>query len=246
MRDEDGHQAMLAAGKEWRAVKTAVKKMWSRWTTVIGPALVKARAEAMAIAFTNKPSGKGYNVAMSGLLQEYKLDDMEAVARNDMIAIMEHLNSVEAWHAKQRNRERLNHPTTVWRHFKNSDEYKADMMARGNTPPEDHSSLKTLDQKHFAAKDFAEGDLATAHERIAELESELDAARVTSIDRSVDAASRLPDPPDISVFGDEAVQGLREELAAARARIEELEARIEELEEALATERAKLTQSTRA
>jgi hypothetical protein len=200
MRDEDGHNAMLVAGGEWRRIKMATKRMWSGWTTKIGPALVKARAEAMAIACTNKPAGKGYNTAMSGLLQEYKLHDMEAVARNDVLSIMEHLPSVEAWHAKQRNREKLNHPTTVWRHFKNSDEYKADLMARGEYSPvgdESHSSLKALDEEQFTVEGLAGGDgaLANAHDRICELESQLNQARVEAIDRSVAAASRLPEAP---------------------------------------------------
>lgn len=122
MRDEDGHRAMLEAGKAWTSIKKATMRVWSQWTTVVGPGLVKARAEAMAINHVNKPGGRGYNTTMGGLLKEYKLDDMEGVARNDMIEIMNHLGDVEDWRAKQPDRSHLNHPTTVWRKFKASKE----------------------------------------------------------------------------------------------------------------------------
>jgi hypothetical protein len=66
IRDEDGHRAMQAAGKAWNAIKTSGPKTWREWTQVIGPGLVKARAEAQRIS--NASSGKGYNAAMGALL----------------------------------------------------------------------------------------------------------------------------------------------------------------------------------
>jgi hypothetical protein len=176
MRDEDGHKAMLAAGKKWREVKASAKRMWSDWTTVIGPGLVKARAEAMALAHTNKPAGKGYNTQMSGLLVEYHLDDMEGVARNDTMAIMEHLASVENWRSKQPNRERLNHPTNVWRGYKASDDYKAVLMERGEYKPKSEKApheKPTLLEEAVALRDQVK-DLSG---RIEEAEQERDLAR---------------------------------------------------------------------
>jgi hypothetical protein len=114
MRDDDGHQAMLAAGKAWGKIKAAQAKVWSDWTMVIGPGLSKARAEAMAIAQTNQPMGRGYNTAMSGLLTEYKLDDMGETARAHILKIMDRLSDVEAWRAKQKDPADLNHPSRVW------------------------------------------------------------------------------------------------------------------------------------
>jgi hypothetical protein len=67
IRDEDGHRAMQAAGKAWKAIKTGGAKTWREWTEVIGPGLVKARAEAQDIS--NASSGKGYNVAMGALVR---------------------------------------------------------------------------------------------------------------------------------------------------------------------------------
>ena len=131
MRDSEGHAAMLAAGKAWKRVDGVARQMWTDWTTKIGPGLVKARAEAMAIASTNKPEGKGYSMAMSGLLEEYGFGDTEeerrngAAARADLLKCMEHLSEIEIWRAKQRDLSGLNHPTIVWRHFKQSKEGKA-------------------------------------------------------------------------------------------------------------------------
>ena len=67
IRDEDGHRAMQAAGKAWKAIKTSGAKTWREWTEVIGPGLVNARAEAQSIS--NASSGKGYNAAMGALLE---------------------------------------------------------------------------------------------------------------------------------------------------------------------------------
>ena len=46
IRDEDGHRAMQAAGKAWKAIKTSGAKTWREWTEVIGPGLVMVRALA--------------------------------------------------------------------------------------------------------------------------------------------------------------------------------------------------------
>ena len=106
-----------AAGKKWRSHKKDQARSWSDWTMTWGPALEKARAEAMAVAETNQPKGKGYNTAMSGLLEEYDLADMEAVERKSMLDIMANLSAVEEWRAKQPNYSRLDHPTGIWRAY---------------------------------------------------------------------------------------------------------------------------------
>jgi hypothetical protein len=123
---------------------------------VVGPALVRARTEAMMIAGTNEPKGKGYSQAMSALLAEYRLDDIEQVARKDTFDIMQHLTAVERWRSKQRSPEALNHPTTVWRRFKGSDEYKAELMSTGEykpTPAKTPREKPTLLEENVALKD---------------------------------------------------------------------------------------------
>jgi hypothetical protein len=113
-------QAMLAAGKAWKEIKKGQERLWSDWTMVIGPALMKARAEAMSIAQTNQPMGRGYNTAMGNLLTEYKLDDMGETSRAHILKIMEHYADVEEWRAKQKNAADLNHPSRVWTKFQRS------------------------------------------------------------------------------------------------------------------------------
>ena len=133
MRDEDGHQAMLKAGKELKRVLKETKRTWSGWTMTIGTGLLKARAEAMARANTNIPKGRGYNEAMSGLLAEYELTEKNGLSetvRAHLFKIMDTLADVERWRAKQHAPERLNNPTTVWREFEKSEDHKAAQLAR--------------------------------------------------------------------------------------------------------------------
>jgi hypothetical protein len=99
IRDEDGHRAMQAAGKAWKAIKTSGAKTWREWTEVIGPGLVKARAEAQSIS---NASGKGYNAAMGALLEEYGFGNAlerhrSQVTRADLLHCMDYLTEIEKW-----------------------------------------------------------------------------------------------------------------------------------------------------
>jgi hypothetical protein len=160
MRDEDGHQAMLRAGKAWKQIKIGQERLWRDWTMVIGPALMKARAEAMYIAQTNQPIGRGYNTAMGELLREYRLDDMGETARAHILKIMEHYAAVEEWRAKQRDPADLNHPSRVWTKFQ-----------RSSTAQDEKDR-----NKHKMAKATSEA-LAVALEEIARLSAENDRLR---------------------------------------------------------------------
>ena len=177
MRDPADHKAMLAAGAAWLRIKKSAKRNWSDWTMTIGPALMRARSEAMAVAYTNKPTGKGYNTAMSGLLTEYHLDDMDGTARKDMVAIMQNLAAVENWRNKQKNPTHLNHPTTVWRSFAKSDDYKAVQMENGDYKPKpDKVSPRekpTLLEENKTLKDL----VTDLQGQLEEAQQERDAAR---------------------------------------------------------------------
>lgn len=100
IRDEDGHRAMQAAGKAWKAIKTSGAKTWREWTEVIGPGLVKARAEAQSIS--NASCGKDYNAAMGALLEEYGFGNAlqrrrSQVTRADLLRCMDYLTEIEKW-----------------------------------------------------------------------------------------------------------------------------------------------------
>jgi hypothetical protein len=124
--DDVGDHALREASRAWHDIKIGWKRQWSDWTTVIGPGLMKARAEAMAVARTNRPEGRGYSTAMGKLLAEYKLDDMSKATRSAILNVMEHLQDVEAWRVRQPKPEELNNPTVVWLKFKRSGGYQAE------------------------------------------------------------------------------------------------------------------------
>ena len=90
---------MEAAGKAWKAIKTSGAKTWNEWIEVVGPGLVKARAEAQSVS--NASSGKGYNTTMGALLQEYGFGDAlerhrSQVTRADLLHCMDYLTEIES------------------------------------------------------------------------------------------------------------------------------------------------------
>jgi hypothetical protein len=165
MRDDDGHQAMLRCGKAWKRVKDHQTRLWSDWTMEIGPALMKARAEAMSVAETNRPIGRGYNAAMSGLLEEYGVADMSETARAHILKIMENLAAVEEWRAKQPDPDDLNHPSRVWQKFQRS------------STQADERTQQLREQRRAERKLSANQELEAAQEQIRELEAEIDALK---------------------------------------------------------------------
>jgi hypothetical protein len=187
IRDEDGHRAMQAAGKAWKAIKTGGAKTWREWTEVIGPGLVKARAEAQDIS--NASSGKGYNVAMGALLEEYGFGNAlerhrSQVTRADLLHCMDYLTEIEKWrhdaeasvllpverHRKHRYPDHtvLNHPSVVWRRFKTSEDGKQAFKDRGVVPAKRRAPKSTAHLKR---------DLDQANACIEELKEELAVSR---------------------------------------------------------------------
>ena len=121
MRDEDGHEAGLRAGKAWERIKSGNRRTWLDWTTEIGPWLVKARVEAMALAKTNRPIGKRYTAKMSEFLITYGLEDIDQTTRAHLLKIMAALPEVESWRKREKQPEDLHSPSWVWRKFQRSE-----------------------------------------------------------------------------------------------------------------------------
>lgn len=142
MRDEADHKALQNAGVAWQRHQAEEKKRWLDWTEILGPALLKVQKEAMAIASTNKPKGRRYSKAVSGLLKTYQLDRIDGATRSNAIKIVQNLEAVTAWRSRQEKLETLNHPSTVWRWFTLSDDWRAIQMQLGITPKERQSSPK--------------------------------------------------------------------------------------------------------
>src|SRR5262249_53387307 len=85
-------------------------------------ALQIGREWAMNQAGSNKPEGKGYNVAFGEWLGKYKLDDMDKGDRSRLFGVMDNLPAIEEWRQKLTLTERLklNHPNAVlgkWKAF---------------------------------------------------------------------------------------------------------------------------------
>lgn len=109
IRDEEGHRAMQAAGKAWRAIKITSMRTWTDWTQVVGPGLMKAREEALSVSDSKAPIGSAYNKAMGALLQEYGFGDAlerkrSEVTRADLLHCMDHLRARdEITESKEKN-----------------------------------------------------------------------------------------------------------------------------------------------
>jgi hypothetical protein len=214
MRNENAHQNMLRAGKAWQRIKQTATRDWSDWTAVIGPALVLARNEAMDLAQKNEPKGSAYNGAMTGLLKEYELNDMDAVTRSDLFSVMKYLTAVEDWRRSpevKKHATRMNNPTTVWRAFKASSAWKAVQMQEGTYKPKpprqprradgkvDLAALEgrqSLQRVQSADVRKREAELADLDEQIVERQQRLDAMPQPS-DDSTTAPGETMSPDDL-------------------------------------------------
>jgi hypothetical protein len=120
MRDDKQHQTGLDASKALKRIENGQRRLWKDWLK-IGAFLQMARAEAMELAGTNEPSGKGYTTNMSELLKAYGLHGSRYKnVRADLLKVMDNLQEVEKWRSLQDNPEELNHPSTVWGAFQRS------------------------------------------------------------------------------------------------------------------------------
>jgi hypothetical protein len=157
---------MMRCTKAWKRVKSHQTKLWSDWTMEIGPALMKARAEAMSVAETNRPIGRGYNTAMSGLLEHYEIADMGETARAHILKVMENLAAVEEWRAKQDDPDDLNHPSRVWQKYQRS------------STQADERTQKEREKRRAERRESQTHELEAALERIRELEAEIESLKV--------------------------------------------------------------------
>jgi hypothetical protein len=128
MPNEDGHGAMLKASMEWKRIRASDRRpTWSEWTMIIGPGLIEARAEALGMTGSNRPRGRAYNTAMSALVKQYGLDDINKTRRVHLFKIMRELHHIEAWRAGQKNPDDLNNPSTVWDAYQRSAHRRGDL-----------------------------------------------------------------------------------------------------------------------
>jgi hypothetical protein len=85
---------------------------WVDWTKVIGPAMLICRDTARE---RMGRIGRRYEDHMAQLLIYYGLGEISPQNRAALTQVMDHLEEVEAWRAKQLFPDNLNNPETVWR-----------------------------------------------------------------------------------------------------------------------------------
>jgi len=177
----DLHNALTEAGKAWKRVKDYDKRRWNDWTMVIGPGLVKAKAEATRLA--GRPDGGGYNRAMAQLLEEYGLDDMAKSSRADAIKCSENLGAVEEWLLQQPNRDALNHPTTVWRGYQKSAKQQdekdaAKAESKSARDKKEHAALRDELERALDEIEQLKAHIEDLHAEIAQLKAEVEKHKV--------------------------------------------------------------------
>src|SRR5437016_5876248 len=158
MDNDADHRAALHAGRVWRRIETKERRRWSEWTVDIGPPLLKARLQAKADAGVEQPISGGYSDAMSKLLDEYGLRSIREKTRRDLLHVMENLEAVERWRALQDHPDDLNSPSYVWERFQKSS---------AQQDKRDAERKPSLVEQALMA-------------RVAELEAQLQAARVAA------------------------------------------------------------------
>jgi len=119
MQNEADHEAGLRAKEAMTYIKPDERWLWADWMKV-GEGLLRCRWEAMTLAGTKEPRGKGYCTFMSALRNEYGLTGLKETTSGALLNIMEHREEVEKWRGRQPNPASLNNPDHVWRGFQRS------------------------------------------------------------------------------------------------------------------------------
>jgi len=179
----DHERAAQAAREAWQEMNRAGgRRLWSDWL-VIGAGLMALRAEAMAIAGTDRPRGKTYNAVMSALLAKHRLNTISETPRRYLLKIMEHLPEVERWRARQKDPDGLNHPTYVWQ----------------RSAPSGRKGRRGQRQRKATLAEQRGIELADMLARLGELEEEL-RGKQAEIDR---LKAKQGDRVEVPMIGDE-------------------------------------------
>ena len=144
----------------WRRLKR--EKSWGDWL-VVGAALQIGRQWAMNQAGTNRPMGKGYNMAFAEWLHRYKLDDMDKGDRSRLFEIMDNLSPIEQWRQTLTMTQRLalNHPNSVMRKWKKAVEPEPNEDKTGEPKKTTRDELAlALEENHRLQQHIAELEAA--------------------------------------------------------------------------------------
>lgn len=141
---EDDRENVIQQGI---AAWNQLKKSWEHWR-MVGKALLVGREWAMHHAGTNKPEGKGYNLAFGAWLEKYKLNDIDQGDRKRLFEVMDKLAEIEEWRAglTEGERRKLNHPSTVLRRWKKATQLPSEEKPKKATLSD---SVRDLDTRVY-------------------------------------------------------------------------------------------------
>ena len=113
----DREQSTILHGQEaWH--RLGRDHTWENWKHV-GAALLIGRSGAMREAGVNRPVGRRYNVVFAAWLKEFDFENLDKADRSRLLAVMDHLEEIEAWRATLTPAQRL-HLSTVLRKWKSA------------------------------------------------------------------------------------------------------------------------------
>jgi hypothetical protein len=123
--------ANLAIGR----VMGRTEKNFADWWT-IGEGFMEIRHAASVLSGTNDIQSPVYKKQFSALVGRTRLTVVDSVTRSKLLDLVTYRHDVELWWAtlKPEQRLRWNHPTTVWKQWKNTSKTKkafADVKPKG-------------------------------------------------------------------------------------------------------------------
>lgn len=225
------------AVKAWQSIeKSAVKivaekaKAWHNWTKVIGPFILERRAKATAETGTTR--GPTYAPALEKALGQFypiykRLSDNGSISR--LLKVMDNLEAIEKWLAKQPADDRPSHPNRVWAAFEDAkkgkiisfkDEAPAELLPDQEDEDDGDGDEDSGEDKPAKKRPRRNKD-AERERRVEELEEEL-------------GRYRLSTDPELNAeriwLALQAVVGPKPAVDLARATAERLEALIDRVE----------------
>jgi hypothetical protein len=146
---------------------------YADWIAV-GRAAAVGRTEAMREALVNKPEGRGYAEALHHWLVRTGLVKVvgDKGARARLLDLIDHHDQVEAWRNTMPANVRLelNHPNTVWRHWKKATAVSdPDKQPKPSPVAKLKESVAILEDENQRLKAANGGNLFTPKDRAADV-----------------------------------------------------------------------------